>query len=195
MATGADGSIIIESTLDNSGLQRGSKELERAIKGLQSKVLEVGDSMKDAVQTMQTALQDMGSAAQENGSKFQEFLDTEQFDKAMGSMQKTAQGLVSDLMKIGSAEANGVKPGSQLQQLEQYIAETQQKLNSLYSQMEAFGELKAGDTSEYTALKDQWSAVVQKLQEAQKELNEFRQLGMADTFLESLGITGFLPTM
>ena len=185
MANGADGSIIIDSTLDNSGFKRGSKELENAIKGLKSEVLSIGDGMRSAVQTMQTALQDMGSAAQENGSKFQEFLDTQEFDKAMGSMQKTAQGLASDLMKIGNAESQGVKPGTQLQNLEQHIADTQQRLNGLREQMIAFGDLKAGDTTEYSALKDQWSAVVQELQAAQKELNGFRKLGLADEFLES----------
>ena len=165
MANGADGSITIDTALDTGGFQRGSKELDKAIKGLNSTVISVGDNMRSAVQSMNTALQSMGSAAQENGSKFQEFLDTRDFDKAMDSLQKQTQGLVGDLAKIGSAESNGIKPGAQFEQLERQIEKTEQALHSLKDKMDQFGSITI-ETPELKALMEEYRASKKALDDA-----------------------------
>ena len=183
MANGADGSIIIDSTLDNSGFKRGSKELENAIKGLKTEVLSIGDGMKSAVQTMQTALQDMGSAAQDGGDKFRAAMDAGDMGKAMTTIQGYAQNLAKDLSKIGQAEAAGIKPGTQLESLEQLIVKTEQRLDLLKDRLFEFGNTPVGDSAAMEALQKQWDALDAEMQQVQKTLAEYRALGLPEGFL------------
>ena len=183
MANGADGSIVIDSQLDNSGFQRGSKELDSAIKGLKTEVLSIGDDMKNAVQTMQSALQDMGSAAQENGDKFRAAMDQEDMDKAMTVIQGHVQSLLKDLSKIGQAEAQGVKPGSQLVGLENQIQKTEQQLNVLKDRLFEFGNAPVGDSKEMEELQKQWDALDEEIRQVKKSIDEQRALGLPESFI------------
>ena len=182
MSNGADGSIIIDTELDETGFNRGSKKMESAINGMNGKFSAMGKDMKSAVQSMNSALQSMGNAAQQNGDKFRSFFEAGNFDKAMGEMQKQAQSLVGQLTKIGTAEDAGVKPGAQMQKLEQQIEQTEQKLATLKAQMDEFGNVRF-DSPEMTALQEQWDAVEQKYKEAQQELASLKEMGFQDEFL------------
>ena len=79
MANGADGSIVIDTQLDNTGFQRGSQQMQRAVNSLNNSVNQTGQNMNSAVQSMNTALQNMGAAAQSAGSKFTQYLGAGQF--------------------------------------------------------------------------------------------------------------------
>ena len=152
MANGADGSIVIDTQLDNTGFQRGSQQMQRAVNSLNNSVNQTGQNMNSAVQSMNTALQNMGAAAQSAGSKFTQYLGAGQFDRAMGEVQKSAQSLVSDLAKIGNAEAAGVKPGAQYQRLVTNIQDAERELATLKGQMDQMSG-HTFETSEFTQLK------------------------------------------
>lgn len=184
MASGADGSIIIDTQLDNTGFQRGSKQMQNAINSLNGSVNQTGQSMRSAVQSMNSALQNMGAAAQTAGSKFAQYLGAGQFDQAMSTVQKSAQSLVGQLAKIGNAEAAGVKPGAQLQKLNDNIAQAEQNLASLKSQMEQLGSVHF-DTPAIQALQQEYDGLVEKFDAAQAKLNEMRDMGFNDSNLQS----------
>lgn len=171
MANGADGSIVIDTQLDNTGFQRGSQQMRRAISSLNGSVNQTGQNMNSAVQSMNTALQNMGAAAQSAGSKFAQYLGAGKFDQAMGTVQRSAQGLVSDLAKIGNAEAAGVKPGAQFQRLQANIAQAEQELTVLKSQIDQLGG-QTVQTPEFQQL----TAQIEKAEQALFKLYERRDI-------------------
>ena len=177
MANGADGSIIIDTQLDNTGFQRGSQQMQNAVNSLNNSVNQTGRNMAGAVQSMNTALQNMGNAAQMAGSKFTQYLGAGQFDKAIGEVQRSAQSLVSDLARIGSSEAQGVKPGAQFQRLVTNITEAEQELTTLRSQLEQLGS-QTFNTAEFTQLQAQ----IEKAEQALFKLYDRRDM------LQELGV-------
>ena len=177
MASGADGSIIIDTQLDNTGFQRGSKQMQNAVNSLNNSVNQTGQNMAGAVQSMNTALQNMGNAAQMAGSKFTQYLGAGQFDKAIGEVQRSANSLVSDLARIGNAEAAGVKPGAQYQKLITNIQEAEQELATLREQMAQLGG-QTFNTTEFTQLQQQ----IEKAEQALFKLYDRRDM------LQELGV-------
>lgn len=184
MANGADGSIVIDTQLDNTGFQRGSKQMQHAITSLNGSVNQTGQNMQSAVQSMNTALQDMGAAAQTAGSKFAQYFGAGQFDQALGTVQKSAQSLVSDLAKIGNAEAAGVKPGAQFTRLQANIEQAERRLETLKSQMEQLSGVTF-ETPAIQSLQQRYDGLVEKFEAAQAKLNQMRDMGFNDSSLQS----------
>jgi phage-related protein len=179
MANGADGSIVIDTQLDNTGFQRGSQQMQRAVNSLNNSVNQTGQNMNSAVQSMNTALQNMGAAAQSAGSKFTQYLGAGQFDRAMGEVQKSAQSLVSDLAKIGNAEAAGVKPGAQYQRLVTNIQDAERELATLKGQMDQMSG-HTFETSEFTQLKSQIEKAEQALFKLYDRRDVMQELGVSE---------------
>lgn len=184
MANGADGSIVIDTQLDNTGFQRGSQQMEHAVSSLNNSVNQIGQNLQSAVQSMNTALQNMGSAAQTAGSKFTQYLGAGQFDKAMGEAQRSAQALVSDLVRIGNAEMSGVKPGAQYEGLVAKIQNAGNALNTLKGQMDQLAAVRF-DSQAMIDLQKQYDEMAAKYEEAKAKLNEMRELGFGDENLKS----------
>lgn len=180
MANGADGSIVIDTQLDNTGFQRGSQQMQRAVNSLNNSVNQTGQNMNSAVQSMNTALQNMGAAAQSAGSKFTQYLGAGQFDRAMGEVQKSAQSLVSDLAKIGNAEAAGVKPGAQYQRLVTNIQDAERELATLKGQMDQMSG-HTFETSEFTQLKSQIEKAEQALFKLYERRDVMQELGVNES--------------
>ena len=180
MANGADGSIVIDTQLDNTGFQRGSQQMQRAVNSLNNSVNQTGQNMNSAVQSMNTALQNMGAAAQSAGSKFSQYLGAGQFDRAMGEVQKSAQSLVSDLAKIGNTEAAGVKPGAQYQRLVTNIQDAERELATLKGQMDQMSG-HTFETSEFTQLKSQIEKAEQALFKLYERRDVMQELGVNES--------------
>ena len=112
MANGADGSIIIDTQLDSTGFQRGSKQMQDAIRSLNTSMAQSGANMAGAVQSMNSALQNMGNAAQTTGSKIAKNMGSNQFDSALSAVQKSVGSLVGQLTRLSDAERVGVSSGA-----------------------------------------------------------------------------------
>ena len=56
MANGADGSIIIDTSLDNTGFQRGSKRMNSALNSLMGTMNRIGKSMAGAMKAPSSTL-------------------------------------------------------------------------------------------------------------------------------------------
>ena len=63
MANGADGSIRIDTELDNSGFEKGSDKLLNALKSLESTVETIGDNLSGGLDTVIKSLQALSTQA------------------------------------------------------------------------------------------------------------------------------------
>lgn len=82
MAGQADGSIVVDTELQTEGFDRGSKELQRAVRSLQSKVDGLAPTMKKAMRGSASAL--------------------ESFDGKVGPLQETIAALEEKMAQLGS---------------------------------------------------------------------------------------------
>ena len=65
MSNRADGSIVIDTRLDNSGFSRGSREMESAINSLQRQVDALGRRMDSTFSDMQRSINESTRTMQE----------------------------------------------------------------------------------------------------------------------------------
>ena len=62
MANGADGSIIIDTGLDNTGFERGSQRMQQAIRGVTQAINQSGRAAANGMQPLFSACQQAGSS-------------------------------------------------------------------------------------------------------------------------------------
>ena len=133
----ADGSIVIDTKLDNSGFQSGSRKMESAINGLQSSVNNFGKQAQDSVNSIAPALQNAASQAEALSNSLTE----SQFNKAASQMESSVEKLQTKIESLRqraeqgfSSEAQAQKWQADLQKVEQEAQTLQQKMQELGSQ-------------------------------------------------------------
>lgn len=87
--SGADGSITIDTELDNSGFEKGSDKLLSALEGLQRSLDNISDTMSAGMDSVIKALQNLGSQAQSTAR--QTTSAAEQSESATKSAAQSAQ--------------------------------------------------------------------------------------------------------
>lgn len=112
MAGQADGSIIVDTELQTEGFERGSKEMQRALRSLQSKVDGLGPTMRKAVAGSATAL--------------------ESFDGRAQALRETIDVLEAKLEELGKSRL----PTEEYQRLQTDITQSQQALDRLINKQE-----------------------------------------------------------
>ena len=133
----ADGSIVIDTKLDNSGFQSGSRKMESAINGLQSSVNNFGKQAQDSVNSIAPALQNAATQAEALSNSLTE----SQFNKAASQMESSVEKLQTKIESLRqraeqgfSSEAQAQKWQADLQKVEQEAQTLQQKMQELGSQ-------------------------------------------------------------
>lgn len=133
----ADGSIVIDTRLDNSGFQSGSKKMQSAMNGLQNSIDSFGKQAQASVNSVAPALQNAAQQAEALSNSLTE----SQFNKAASQMESSVerlQGKIESLRQRAeqgfSSEAQAQKWQADLQKVEQEAATLQQKMQELGSQ-------------------------------------------------------------
>lgn len=94
----SDGSIIIDTELDNSGFDKGSKELLDNVKALVSSVRSIGTSIEKAVQTSLPLLQRM----------------TDMLSEAYGSVESSGEKVAASNERMATSEQRAAQSVSQV---------------------------------------------------------------------------------
>lgn len=168
MANGADGSIIIDTELDNTGFKRGSQRMEDAQKSLTNTVNQTGKSVSDAVRSMNTVLQELGRTAQDTGSTVQNAMGAGQFDKAIGAAQKYVNNIAGQITKLGDADRIGVKTDAQMTRFQMGAEKARNALEELRQKLIQLGDSTVSNQSyeslqaEFEKLDAQMSKLYQK---------------------------------
>ena len=133
----ADGSIVIDTRLDNSGFESGSKKMQSAMNGLQDSVETFGKQAQASINSITPALQNAAQQADVlSGS-----LTESQFNKAAEQMEASVERLQTKIVNLRqraeqgfSSEAQAQKWQADLQKIEQEAQTLQQKMQDLGSQ-------------------------------------------------------------
>ena len=133
----ADGSIVIDTKLDNSGFESGSKKMQSAMNGLQDSVETFGKQAQTSVNSITPALQNAAQQAEVlSGS-----LTESQFNKAAAQMESSVEKLQTKIENLRqraeqgfSSESQAQKWQADLQKIEQEAQTLQQKMQDLGSQ-------------------------------------------------------------
>lgn len=158
MANGADGSIIIDTELDNTGFQRGSDRMEKATQSLSQTVNKVGQDMANAARAAIPAYQQAAKAigaAQQSAQLFDSGLadatSSTAFGKDMAAAERAAASLNGQLQKLSDSERTGIKTDAQMVRFQMNVEKTRDNVTQLQQQLAALAGQKVS-TAEYEEL-------------------------------------------
>jgi len=183
MAGTSDGSIIINSELDNEGFERGSDKLLAAIKDLTNAVDNLGDNMmqsfKDIIAIMQQTsggFTQTGKAAAGMGKSA---------TQSIGSLEKETLSLLNKLSGLQASAEAGFTTPTQVRKFEQSVAELGSKMEATKEKVRAFGETEFKN--------DQLEALLNQADELEEKLKKVAAVVKQIEAYETTG-TGAFPS-
>lgn len=178
MASNADGSIVIDTELDNEGFERGSDKLLKAVEDLTGAVDNLGDNMMRSFQQVIPLLQNISGTTSQvyssmQGAATQTTQATEQLAQAEqnvnNAVNQTAQAVQSQGQAVSSFTANAGQATTSVSSLEKEV-------NSLSANMQSISqsaELGFSNGNAVLAFDSKLTAVEQKLDAAKQKLEAF----------------------
>lgn len=167
MAETFDGSVKINTQLDNSGFDKGSKELAAAIRELSAEVKAMGATLKNAFDGYAKAVQTAVSA---NGGMQQSTAVTDDKVQELKSDIDEIKTAVTQLKAAGSEQAVTFnQPKKQTSELTSSITTLQRQVNSLPAVAQKAAE---GNEAATAKLRTGYRSATDRLQELKKELDE-----------------------
>ena len=151
MAGGADGSIIIDTELDNSGFKHGTKQLENAINSFLKMANGVGDKLSGSTQQVVSNLRAVGQQTQEIRQSMSQIPVADGFEKSLNNVQRQAASLQTQLQRMGDSAALGFKTDNQVIRFQTQVQHAQERLQALQSVMNDLGG-QSIDTAEFARL-------------------------------------------
>lgn len=143
----ADGSITIDTKLDNSGFSKGSNELKRAVKSLTDQVNETGGKLRNAFKF------DFGQPKQVVNS----------FSRAI----KQVNDEIKDLGELGKRALDG--DADALERFRSESGDTLEKLEEMKTELEKFGSAEF-ETPEHAEAAEQYQKAAAQVDELTKSL-------------------------
>lgn len=184
MANGADGSIVIDTGLDNTGFERGSAKMERAIKGVTQTINQSGRAAASSMQPLFSACQQMGSAAASATqsvnamtSSMSGALSSSEFGKSMNAAERSCTSLGNQLQRLSDSERMGIRTGAQMTRFQINVEKARDSVERLGQELQNLGGQQV-KTPEY----EQLAASAQKAEQAL-----FRMYDRRDTMAD-LGV-------
>ena len=203
MAGKSDGSITIDTKLDNSGFSKGSDELKHAVKSLTDQVNETGSKIqnafkfdfgqpKQAVNSFSRAIKQVNDEIQSLGELGQRALEGDadalaRFRSESGETLSKLEDMKAELEKFGSTEFMTPEYAKAADQYQKAATQVNELAKSLENAEAAFEKLTNdfGSSEEYTALEDR----IEVLKMYQKEYDAAMKRGdsgaAARTFMEA----------
>ena len=108
MANSADGSIRIDTELDNSGFEQGTDKLLAALKSLQESVDAIGDTLGNGLDSVIKQLRTLSSQATATNQQVTQSAD--QAAAANQNVAQSAQQAAQATQQAGQAAAQSPKP-------------------------------------------------------------------------------------
>lgn len=146
MAGGSDGSVIIDTTLDNSGFEKGSEKMKRSIQGLVSGFNSVGASAGKGIQQVTANAQEMARAVEEAAKGAQGFdnnllsaSSTAGFSKEMSSAEKSCTSLEKQMQRLGDSERMGIKTNAQMTRFQINVEKARDGVTQLEQELQRLG--------------------------------------------------------
>lgn len=191
MANGAaDGSIIIDTGLDNSGFDRGSKKMEQSIKGVTQAINNTGRAATAGMQPLFSAFEQAGKAmntaahaAEVFDSKLSGAVSSSDFGKSMTSAGRSCSSLEKQLQRLSESERMGIKTDAQMTRFQINVEKARDSVTQLEQELQKIGGQRVA-TPEYEEL----AASAQRAEQALFRLYERRDvmsaLGVKNTSRE-----------
>lgn len=190
MANGADGSIIIDTGLDNTGFERGSQRMQQAIRGVTQAINQSGRAAANGMQPLFSACQQAGSAinaaaqsAETMNSRLSSAVSSSDFGKSMSAAERSCASLGNQLQRLADSERIGIKTDAQMARFQVNVDKARDSATQLEAELQRLGSQQV-TTPEY----EQLAASAQKAEQALFRLYDHRdvmeQLGTSKTSRE-----------
>lgn len=190
MANGADGSIIIDTGLDNTGFERGSQRMQQAIRGVTQAINQSGRAAANGMQPLFSACQQAGSAinaaaqsAETMNSRLSSAVSSSDFGKSMSAAERSCASLGNQLQRLADSERMGIKTDAQMTRFQVNVDKARDSATQLEAELQRLGSQQV-TTPEY----EQLAASAQKAEQALFRLYDRRdvmeQLGTSKTSRE-----------
>lgn len=140
----ADGSIVVDTELQTEGFDKGSKDMQRAVRSLQSKVDGLAPTMKKAMRGSASAL--------------------ESFDAKAGPLQETIAALEDKMGQLGKMRI----PTDDYSWLQTEIAKAEKELDKLLNKEAAYEDLDVSKSSQ------KWKTLQYSIEQTERKLEEYR---------------------
>lgn len=140
----ADGSIVVDTELQTEGFDKGSKDMQRAVRSLQSKVDGLAPTMKKAMRGSASAL--------------------ESFDTKVGPLQETIAALEDKMGQLGKMRI----PTDDYSWLQTEIAKAEKELDKLLNKEAAYEDLDVSKSSQ------KWKTLQYSIEQTERKLEEYR---------------------
>ena len=200
-----DGSVVINTELDNSGFEKGSDKLLSALKDLTGAVDNLGDNMMSSFERLTPLLQEIGkntsqiyksmtsgsdaavSANEKIAESFQDVsqaaqgvatdIGKENIPRELSAAEKAASSLSGQIDRLAEQAKGGFKTDAQLSKFSSQVDAVKAKISELRAQMSEAGEKQLA-TPDYAWMQE-------TLDKANESLNKLleRQIKM-----DSLGV-------
>lgn len=140
----ADGSIVVDTELQTEGFDKGSKDMQRAVRSLQSKVDGLAPTMKKAMR---------GSAS-----------TLESFDAKAGPLRETISALEDKMAQLGKIRI----PTEDYSWLQTEIAKAEKELDKLLNKEAMYEDMDVNKSSQ------KWKNLQYSIEQTKKKLEEYR---------------------
>lgn len=190
MPQAADGSIVIDTDLDNTGFQKGSAKMERAIQSLCSKIDKLGTSIQKGLKTdgqftnfeigAQKAKESLEQLDAQMAEMANKTVSTAGYEQYAAAIEKAEQALFKLYDKRDMSDELGVKKSSagyKRLQLQIQMAEANvERLREAMANMESSGKSATlgGDTAQYQQMKEQIDAAKESLAEYEQQAEQLK---------------------
>ena len=197
MPQAADGSIVIDTDLDNTGFQKGSAKMERAIQSLCSKIDKLGTSIQKGLKTdgqftnfeigAQKAKESLEQLDAQMAEMANKTVSTVGYEQYAAAIEKAEQALFKLYDKRDMSDELGVKKSSagyKRLQLQIQMAEANvERLREAMASMESSGKSATlgGDTAQYQQMKEQIDAAKESLAEYEQQAEQLKSGSGAPT--------------
>lgn len=172
MANGADGSIRIDTELDNSGFEKGSDKLLNALKSLESTIETIGDNLSGGLDTVIKSLQSLSSQATDTNQQV-----TNTANQATAANQRMAQSA----QQATGAMASGAKgAGQSMGSLEKETGKLLQKAEGMKDKL-ATPFKTQGEANKY---RENLAAMERQLEAARQKVADFGNTKFTNDALE-----------
>ncbi len=178
MANGADGSIIIDTGLDNTGFERGSQKMQQAIRGVTQAINQSGRAAANGMQPLFSACQQAGNAinaaaqsAETLNSRLSGAVSSSDFGKSMNAAERSCASLGNQLQRLADSERMGIKTGAQMTRFQINVDKARDSASRLEAELQRLGSQQVA-TPEY----EQLAASAQKAEQALFRLYDRRDV-------------------
>lgn len=166
MADQYDGKVVINTSLDNSGFDKGSKELEAAIKELTAEVKALGQNMQASFEKYAQSIQ--GAITSTNAMH-------QSMEQTQSDAQQTGQALKEAEQAAQEFQQTGSKPVS-VESSKKSVSGLEKEITSLSNQVAKLGPLSEqaanGSASAANRLKTGYDSALKKLDELEAKTAE-----------------------